>query len=286
MQVIRTIRGLRVWRNHLTSGRHPLGFVPTMGALHEGHRTLIQRARRRCRTVVVSVFVNPLQFGPREDFAEYPRTLRADLTMCRQEGVELVFAPSIQEFYPSDFQTTVSVNRLTRRWEGAIRPTHFAGVTTVLTKLFNLVKPDFAFFGQKDYQQAVVIKQLVKDLHLGVTVIVCPTAREPDGLAYSSRNQYLSSVQRRHATVLPKALAIGANALKEGRRSLRAVSRLMADMLQAEPGVTVEYVAICDAHTLEPLRRPQRDMVLLGAIRLGRTRLIDNRLVKAARWPR
>ncbi len=196
MRVIHSVRNLHSWRRKQESLDGPIGFVPTMGALHDGHLSLMQRARKHCRTVVVSVFVNPLQFGEAEDLGRYPRSFHADRRLCQEAGVDLLFAPPPEEFYPANFQTTVTVNRLTRRWEGETRPTHFQGVTTVVTKLFCLVRPHRAYFGQKDYQQSLVVNQLIHDLNLDMRMIRCPTVRESDGLAVSSRNRYLSANQR------------------------------------------------------------------------------------------
>ena len=253
--------------------------VPTMGALHDGHRALIRSARLACDAVVVSVFVNPRQFGPKEDFSRYPRRLTADAAICREEGADLVFAPSLAEMYRAGSQTTVSVREVTRRWEGAARPHHFEGVATVVAKLLSAARPDIAFFGQKDYQQAMVIHRLVEDLDLAVDVRVCPTVREPDGLALSSRNEYLTPAQRRAAPILYKALQAGRAALRQGARSGAMIQRRMRAVVAGEPLARIEYLAVCDPQTLEPLARVRNRAVLLGAIRLGRVRLIDNVLV-------
>jgi pantoate--beta-alanine ligase len=276
MKVIRTIRGLIAWRRALSREGVRVGMVPTMGALHDGHRTLIRIARLACDALIVSVFVNPRQFGPTEDFARYPRRLRADAVLCRAEGADVVFAPSLAEMYPPGHQTAVSVREVARRWEGEARPHHFDGVATVVTKLLSAAMPDVAFFGQKDYQQAVLIRRLVTDLNLGVTVRVCPTVREPDGLALSSRNEYLTPAQRRAAPILYQALQVGKAAITQGERSGAAVRRRMRAVVASEPMVTIEYLAVCDPQTLEPLARVMKRAVLLGAIRLGRVRLIDN----------
>jgi len=240
-----------------------------MGALHDGHLSLIH---------VVSVFVNPLQFGPGEDLGRYPRSFNADRRLCREAGVDLVFAPRPDEFYPSDFQTTVTVNRLTQRWEGEARPTHFQGVTTVVTKLFTVVRPHVVYFGQKDYQQSLVVNQLIRDLNWNIRMIRCPTIRESDGLAVSSRNRYLSTDQRKQAGLLSRALGQGVHAIKRGERRVRPIQAKMQKMLGKDSNVHVEYLAICDANTLDPLTQVQGTVVLLGAVRLGNVRLIDNRL--------
>jgi pantoate--beta-alanine ligase len=240
---------------------------------------LIRTARIACDAVAVSLFVNPRQFGPSEDFSRYPRRFKEDAALCRREGVDVLFAPSPNMMYPPGFQTSVMVRQLSHRWEGAHRPGHFDGVATVVTKLISLVRPDKTFFGQKDYQQAVMVKQLVADLNLGAQVAIHPTVREPDGLAMSSRNVYLTAAQRRVAPILYRALQAGRDALKAGVRSGARIRRVMANRISAEPSVRIDYLAVCDAATLEPLTRVTGKTVLLGAIRLGRIRLIDNVLV-------
>lgn len=281
MQTIRSLRALTAWRRALLREGVSVGLVPTMGALHEGHRSLIRQARLACDAVVVSLFVNPRQFGPREDYARYPRTFKADAALCREAGVDLLFAPSAQDMYPTGSQTSVVVGDLGERWEGAIRPGHFDGVAMVVAKLFALVRPDRAFFGQKDFQQAAIIRRLAEDLNCGVRIVVCPTVRESDGLALSSRNRYLTSAQRRVAPVLYRALRAGRAAILEGRRQGRDVVRAMQRVVEREKAVTVDYLALCDPTTLAPLPRVGKAAVLLGAIRLGDVRLIDNVLVKS-----
>jgi pantoate--beta-alanine ligase len=267
------------WRRALEREAVRIGMVPTMGALHEGHRALIRRARLACDAVVVSLFVNPKQFGPNEDFGRYPRAFRADAALCRDEGVDVLYAPSVRAMYPPGFQTAVSLRSVSSRWEGAARPHHFEGVATVVTKLLCAARPDAAFFGQKDYQQAVLIRRLVQDLNLNLTVKVCPTVREPDGLAMSSRNVYLDAAQRKAAVVLYKALTAGREAVRRGLTSGAAVTRAMKAVVAREPLAKEEYLAACDAETLEPLRTVKARAVLVGAIRIGRVRLIDNLLL-------
>ncbi|MBI5855915.1 MAG: pantoate--beta-alanine ligase [Nitrospirae bacterium] len=279
MKVLRSPRTLISWRRRLDRDGITVGMVPTMGALHAGHRALIRKARLACDALVVSLFVNPKQFGPREDFARYPRSFTHDATMCRQEGVDLLYAPSLEAMYPAGHQTSVTVREVSARWEGAVRPHHFGGVVTVVAKLLSAARPDIAFFGQKDFQQTVVIKRLVTDLNLDVTVRVCPTVREADGLALSSRNIYLSPGERRVAPRLYAALQAGRAAMHRGMTSGAEVTRAMKTILAREPLVTVDYLAVCDPMTLEPLRVVRRSAVLLGAIRLGNVRLIDNILV-------
>ena len=282
MHIIRSVRALQTWRrNQETLLNTSIGFVPTMGALHAGHLSLIQRARRSCKTVMVSLFVNPLQFGPEEDLKEYPRPISADIQLCRQRDVDVVFLPSAGELYPQDFQTAVTVLHLTRRWEGEHRPSHFQGVTTVVTKLLNLVRPHRAFFGQKDYQQYLVMKQLAKDLNVPSDIVLCPTIREHDGLALSSRNQYLSTKQREAASTLFQSLQDGKAKIQSGQSSAGAIVREIRKRLASVPTIKIDYIAVCDAKSLEPVKTIRENIVVLGAIRIGRVRLIDNLLARA-----
>lgn len=283
MRVIHSIRSLHSWRSHQESLDRRIGFVPTMGALHAGHLSLIHRARKQCGTVIASVFVNPLQFGPAEDLGQYPRSFNADRRLCRDAGVDLLFAPQPEEFYATDFQTTVTVNRLTRRWEGEARPSHFQGVTTVVTKLFCAIRPHLVYFGQKDYQQYLVVNQLIRDLNWDMRMIRCPTIRESDGLAVSSRNRYLSTDQRTQAGLLSMALRQGVEAIKKGERKARIIQAWMREIFGKASDVHVEYLAVCHADNLEPLTQVQGKVVLIGAISLGNIRLIDNRLVHCPR---
>jgi pantoate--beta-alanine ligase len=252
-----------------------------MGALHEGHRSLIRAARLACDASAVSIFVNPLQFGPLEDFDRYPRSLAQDLRLCQSAGVDAVFIPRAQEMYPPDFETAVSVQRLTRRYEGLSRPGHFGGVTTVVMKLLNIVRPDQAFFGQKDYQQAVVVERLVKDLNLDTEIVVRPTVRAPDGLALSSRNRLLSPEERKAATVLYRALSDGRELIRAGERSVKKVEAAMTRLIWAEPRARLDYLAVADPITLDEVRSVRGRVVLLLAVWIGKSRLIDNVIVTA-----
>ena len=251
-----------------------------MGALHPGHVALIQRARRACEVLVVSIFVNPLQFCPQEDLKRYPRSLRRDLDVCRKNDVDVVFIPHQRDLYPARFQTTVSLTRLMTRWEAEHRPGHLQGVATVVTKLLNLVRPGKAYFGQKDYQQYLVIEQLAKDLNLNVKVVRCPTVRERNGLALSSRNQYLTPKQRHHATILYHTLREARQAIKARSRPRKVILQEISGRITSIPHTTIDYFAVCDAGTLEPIQVPKGDMVLLAAIRIGTVRLIDNLLFR------
>ncbi len=286
MRIIRSLSAMAAWSRTLRRQGVTIGLVPTMGALHAGHRALIRRARLSCDAVVVSLFVNPRQFGPREDLARYPRRGSADARLCRREGIDVLFLPSRARMYPSGFGTSVTVEALSRRWEGKVRPGHFEGVATVVAKLMGVVQPDLAFFGQKDFQQAVLVRRLAEDLSLGARIVLCPTVREADGLALSSRNVLLTKAQRRAAPVLFQALQAGRAAVQGGIRSGAAVRRAMARTVTSSAavrGVRVDYLAVCDPDTLEPLRRIAGRVVLLGAVRIGRVRLIDNLLVRSPR---
>jgi pantoate--beta-alanine ligase len=255
-----------------------VGFVPTMGALHEGHIRLIETARAANGFVVASIFVNPTQFGPTEDFTRYPRPLERDLELCA--GVDLMFVPDVAMMYPPGFQTFVQVRNLSDILEGASRPGHFEGVATVVLKLFNLVQPDRAYFGQKDAQQVRVIQQMVRDLNVPVQIVVCPTVREPDGLALSSRNQYLDADQRREAAALNKALEEAEAMIRKGERNGAVIERAMADRLASTPGAILDYAVVVDRKTLKPASPLRGEVLLALAVKFGATRLIDNRLVE------
>jgi pantoate--beta-alanine ligase len=256
-----------------------VGLVPTMGALHAGHLSLIDAARAADGFVVVSIFVNPTQFGPKEDFDRYPRPLEKDLELCRGAGVDLVFAPPADVVYPPGFRTFVQVEGLSDVLEGASRPGHFRGVVTVVLKLFELVQPDRAYFGQKDAQQVRIIEQMVRDLDVPVRVVRCPTVREADGLAVSSRNQYLDAEQRRNAVALHQALGEAEAKVRAGERAAAVVKWAMAERVAATPGAALDYAAVVDPDTLKPVVRIQGPVLLALAVRFGPTRLIDNRLV-------
>ena len=283
MKIIRSPAAMTAWSEALRREGVTIGFVPTMGALHEGHRTLIHEARLRCDALVVSIFVNPTQFGPQEDLAKYPRPISHDRAICRQEGVDVCFEPTAEAMYPTGFQTTVTVPAIARRWEGEVRPHHFAGVATVVTKLLGIVRPHQALFGQKDFQQSVLVQQLVKDLNLGIDIAVRPTVREQDGLAMSSRNVYLSLDERRRAVTLYKSLQAGAEVIRAGGRDAKTVGLAMAQVVSQESTITTDYLTVCDPRTLEPVSSVTSRVVLLGAVRLGSVRLIDNLLVSAPR---
>ncbi len=253
-----------------------IGFVPTMGYLHEGHLELVRRARAENQTVVVSIFVNPTQFGPSEDFATYPRDPERDLAMLEKERTDIVFMPDTEEMYPEGFSSWVEVERVTERLEGAFRPGHFRGVATVVAKLFNIVEPTKAYFGQKDAQQLLVIKKMVADLNMNLEIVAVPTVREPDGLAMSSRNIYLNPEERRAALVLWKALGLAKGLWERGERDAGRIRGEMIALINSEPLAKIDYVSIADPDTLLELDRIDRPALVSMAVRIGRTRLIDN----------
>jgi pantoate--beta-alanine ligase len=253
-----------------------IGFVPTMGALHAGHAALVHRAKQQCAPVVASIFVNPKQFGPNEDFTKYPRTLDADSEKFSAAGVDALFLPADDEIYPSGFRTYVTVEGLSDRLEGRSRPGHFRGVATVVLKLLEIVQPHFAYFGRKDAQQVRIISQMARDLNLDTEIVICPIVREPDGLALSSRNAYLSGDERRAATVLHRALEAARAELTAGARDSLHLQAAIRRMLQAEPLAAVDYAEIVDADAFEPVTRIARPCYALLAVFIGKTRLIDN----------
>ncbi len=269
----------QVARQARAEGR-PAGFVPTMGALHEGHMSLVHAAMAECQPVVASIFVNPAQFGPGEDLQKYPRTLDADRVRLEEAGVSYLFAPEAAEMYPQGFRTWVNVEGLSDRLEGRVRPGHFRGVTTVVLKLLEIVQPQKAFFGRKDAQQARLIQQMARDLHLDSEIIVCPIVREPDGLAMSSRNAYLSPDERRAATVLHRSLDSARRAIEHGEHDALRLTAAMREIIRGEPLALTDYLELVDAETLEPVTRLRRTCLALLAARFGATRLIDNLLIE------
>ncbi len=280
MKLLRTPTAMAAWSRQLHREGVTIGFVPTMGALHDGHRALIRAARLQCDALVVSIFVNPAQFAPTEDLAKYPRPIANDRALCRAEGVDICFEPGVAAIYPKGFETVVTVPGIARRWEGESRPHHFAGVATVVAKLFGMVRPDIAVFGQKDFQQAALVRRMIHDLNLGVTLIVHPTVREDDGLAMSSRNVYLSEIERARASILYKSLQAGAAAIKDGVIAGRKIQSIMTQILRRESAASIDYLAVCDPDSLAPLKSVHDRAVLLGAIRIGTVRLIDNVVVR------
>jgi pantoate--beta-alanine ligase len=276
MKVLETIDEIRKLRLKLPK---PVGFVPTMGYLHEGHLILVRRAKAENSSVVVSIFVNPAQFGPQEDFKKYPRNPQRDLAMLEKEKVDIVFMPSVAEMYPPQFSSWVEVGKVAERLEGTSRPGHFRGVATVVAKLFNLVQPNKAYFGQKDAQQLAVIKKMVADLDMSVEVVAVPTVREPDGLAMSSRNIYLNPEERKQAAVLYQALGLAQKLWSQGEKDAKVIRQQMTDLIQKQPLADIDYISIADAETLDELDTVRPPALVSLAVKIGKTRLIDNVVV-------
>ncbi len=280
MELIRTISWMKQAARSASRQERVIGLVPTMGALHEGHLSLIREAKKQCSPVVVSIFVNPKQFGPTEDLSKYPRTLEADRKALENLGVDYTFVPSVEEMYPAGFRTSVTVEGLSERLEGSVRPGHFRGVATVVLKLFEIVQPNLAFFGRKDAQQARILRQMTADLDLGTQLVVCPIVREADGLALSSRNAYLKGDERRSATALYRSLETLRREITAGERDVARLLGAMRGVIQAEPGVAIDYAEIVDVETFEPAQALWKPCYALIAARVGGTRLIDNALIE------
>jgi pantoate--beta-alanine ligase len=276
MKTIKRIRRMQSISSGLKRGGRKIAFVPTMGALHAGHLSLVRRAGRLGDVVVVSIFVNPTQFGPDEDFARYPRALARDKRLLRELDVDYLFTPSDSEMYPSGYLTFVETERMTSILEGKSRPTHFRGVTTVVAKLFNIVQPDVALFGQKDAQQAVVLKKMVADLNMPVKIVITPTVREKSGLALSSRNKYLNAEQIRDASCLYTGLKGGRDLIRSGARDSKRIIATVKQTIRNVLGVKIDYVSVNDAQTLEEIAEIEGEVLISAAIRLGGVRLIDN----------
>ena len=282
METIHTIAWMKQIAAEARRSDRILGFVPTMGALHEGHFSLVRAAKKQCSPVVASIFVNPKQFGPAEDFQKYPRTLDSDRAALEALGVDYLFAPPADEVYPPAFSTAVVVEGLSDRLEGRSRPGHFRGVATVVLKLLEIVQPRIAFFGRKDAQQARIIRQMTSDLNLDAQIEVCPIVREPDGLALSSRNAYLSTEDRSAATVLYRSLAEARREIEAGERDAARLVTVLRRVLDSEPRLTLDYAEIVDADAFEPVMALRKSCYILLAARVGNTRLIDNALIEQA----
>ncbi len=277
MKTVTTLDELRAARRELAA---PLGLVPTMGYLHQGHLSLAQAACVECASVAASIFVNPSQFGPNEDLAAYPRDLERDLQLLEQAGVDLVWTPAAEEMYPPGYQTWVTVEEISKPLEGAMRPGHFRGVTTVVAKLFNAVQPDRAYFGQKDAQQVAVIRQMVKDLNFNLQIVVCPIVRETDGLAMSSRNVYLSHEERKAATVLFRSLSAARKSYEDGENLAENLRQMVQQIIAKEPLARLQYISCADPLTLQEIQGEIQGTALLSmAVFIGKTRLIDNMLI-------
>ena len=273
MEIAETIARMKTLRRDIPGS---VGFVPTMGYLHQGHLSLVKQARTDNTAVVVSIFVNPTQFGPAEDFESYPRNMERDLDLLQKEKTDIVFVPSNEEMYPEEFCSWVEVQKITESLEGGCRPGHFKGVTTVVAKLFNIVEPTRAYFGQKDAQQAIVIKKMIADLNMNLEIIAVPTVRENDGLAMSSRNTYLNPQERQAATILFQALTLAQQLRKEGEKNANRLRQEMVSLISKEPLAEIDYVSITDTRTLEELVKIEQPALVSLAVKIGRTRLIDN----------
>jgi pantoate--beta-alanine ligase len=280
MRVLTTVAETRAAARALKASGRKLGLVPTMGALHEGHLSLVRLAKKHCDAVATSIFVNPKQFGPNEDFAEYPRSFERDRQMLEAEGVEILFAPSVEEMYPQGATTFVNVEGLSERLDGVSRPGHFRGVATVVAKLFHIVEPERAFFGQKDAAQVAILKRMVRDLDLPVEIVVGPIVREPDGLAMSSRNAYLDVTQRKQALVLSRALGAVETQVRAGEISTNRLVEAAKRIFAGEPGVRVDYIALVNPDTLSPIDDVRKGALVAVAAYVGNTRLIDNVLIE------
>ncbi|WP_132994899.1 pantoate--beta-alanine ligase [Sporanaerobacter acetigenes] len=276
MKVISSIEEIKKIKRYNIS----IGFVPTMGYLHEGHISLIKKAREENDIVITSIFVNPTQFGPNEDFEKYPRDESRDLQKCEENGCDIVFLPQVDEMYPDSFLTFVQVEELGKELCGKSRPTHFRGVTTVLTKLFNIVKPDRAYFGQKDAQQLVIVKKMVEDLNMDVEIIGCPIVREADGLAISSRNTYLSPEERNDALFLNKSLKLAKNLIENGEKNISIIKNEMKKTILSGNNNSIDYIEFVDTKTLNPVSEIKDKVLIAIAVKVGKTRLIDNIVVE------
>jgi pantoate--beta-alanine ligase len=280
MLIISDIATMQQTASRLRREEKTIGCVPTMGYFHEGHLSLMRRARAECDVVIVTLFVNPTQFGPREDLSSYPRDFARDCRLAEIEGVDVLFAPTTEAMYPEDYETYVTVERLTQPLCGASRPTHFRGVTTVVAKLFNVIQPHRAYFGLKDYQQCKVIQKMVKDLNFDVEIVPCPIVREPDGLAMSSRNAYLSPEERQAALSLNRSLRRAEEMVRQGERNVRVVGEAVQAIIASELLAQIDYAEVVDAETLQPVERIERKTLVALAVKIGRARLIDNTVLE------
>lgn len=279
IKVVSTVCETRAQVNEWKKQGLTVGLVPTMGYLHEGHQSLIKKAVEENDRVVVSVFVNPIQFAPNEDLETYPRDLEADKRLCDSTGADLIFHPTPDEMYPDGFSTHIQMDNLTKELCGKTRPTHFGGVCTVVGKLFNIVQPDKAYFGQKDAQQLAIIKRMVRDLNFDIEIVGCPIIREPDGLAKSSRNTYLNADERKAALILSKAIKLGEELVADGERNAQTVIKAMTDKINTEPLARIDYVNVVDALSIEPLDVVKGEVLVAIAVYIGKTRLIDNFII-------
>lgn len=280
MKIVNKVRQMQVLSDKFKKEGKKIAFVPTMGYFHKGHLSLMERGRELADILVISIFVNPIQFGPGEDFMEYPRDLERDLSLAEGVGVDVVFIPEAEEMYPPDYQTYLEVTGLTQHLCGLFRPGHFRGVTTVVAKLFNIVKPDIALFGLKDYQQYIVIKRMVRDLNYDIEVVGCPIIREEDGLAMSSRNTYLTPEQRKSALCLYQGIKLAERLVREGQRDAKIIIKEVIDYIESKPYTQIDYVKICHPETLDDLEYLNDKALLALAVRVGKARLIDNTILE------
>ena len=280
MKIVNKVRQMQVLSDKFKKEGKKIAFVPTMGYFHKGHLSLMERGRELANILVISIFVNPIQFGPGEDFREYPRDLERDLSLAEGVGVDVVFIPEAEEMYPPDYQTYLEVTGLTQHLCGLFRPSHFRGVTTVVAKLFNIVKPDIALFGLKDYQQYIVIKRMVRDLNYDIEIVGCPIIREEDGLAMSSRNIYLRPEQRKSALCLYQGIKLAERLVREGQRDAKIIIKEVIDYIESKPYTQIDYVKICHPETLDDLEYLNDKALLALAVRVGKARLIDNTILE------
>ena len=280
MNVINSVTEMQAFSEACRKQGKTIAFVPTMGYLHQGHARLMQEGRKLGDVLIVSIFVNPTQFGPEEDFEKYPRDWERDAQLCEAAGVDVIFAPPAEEMYPHGYQTSITVSQVTQNLCGVSRPTHFQGVATVVAKLFNCTKPHVALFGEKDFQQLVVIKRMVKDLNMDIQIIGVPTVREQDGLAMSSRNTYLSADERMSALSLSRGLAQARELFQQGERSARVLIGTVREIIEKETCATVDYIKVCDIETLQDIETIARPAVMALAVKIGKVRLIDNIVLK------
>jgi len=276
MTIVTSVRKMQAYSERVRGRGKTISFVPTMGYLHDGHFRLLKEGRKRGDVLIMSIFVNPTQFGPKEDYAQYPRDMRRDLGYARRAGVDVVFAPTVDGMYPDGFQTSITVAEVTKTLCGPFRPGHFQGVATVVAKLFNIVKPHVALFGEKDFQQLVVIRRMVRDLDMGIEIIGVPTVREKDGLAMSSRNKYLNGEERRAALCLYRSLMKAKKLVRSGERDSKRILREVHSIIKAEPLAKIEYVSLVDKETMKEVKKIDKKTLLAMAVWIGSTRLIDN----------
>lgn len=281
MEVIQRVARMKEIINDVKQEKKLIGFVPTMGCLHEGHLSLVREARKMSDVLIVSIFVNPKQFGPNEDYERYPRNIAKDTELLQKESVDYIFHPTVEEMYPPGYKTYVEVEHLSQKLCGKSRPNHFRGVSTVVSKLFNIIQPNFAFFGQKDAQQTIIIKRMLKDLNSNIEIITLPIVRESDGLALSSRNVYLNPDERRAATILYKSLMKAKDLFGNGERKAAKISKAITDVLSSEPLAKVDYVEIVDVENIDPVKTIEKNALIAIAVYIGSTRLIDNIIVEA-----